>query len=521
MVNAQTAHDTHDADRPIPPRYWWLKRILLAIGVLILALVALRLWWGHEAERRLQAKIDEYHAAGQPVTIEDFQFPPVPDEDNAAYFLMQAATALTRPSAADAGIEEIYSYPQALPDHADAVGRWIKTNGQALNLVREARLKDKVDWKIRFTSPVFSVLLPQLSPQRQLARFLNTAALYQQHVGDDAATVESLRDSVAQGDTLAGGQPFLISCLVAVAIDALTCYSVESVAPTLRIALSDSLADSDARPARPSQVHALIADLLDERPLRKGWRRAMYTERLCALDSVNVALTTPAGMMAITGGPNLPPPVIGKLLRPMFVLDAVFMMEHCTGVADASACASYPEALGIVQDYPAFESGIERNSHALSRLLLPSLGALVKQEFMAIALRRMAATSLAIRMFEVDQGQRPARLEDLVPDYLPAVPADPFADDGRTLGYLPDAEPPVLYSVGPDGVDDGGEYELTGATHVNVNAKDLVFFLNGDRPRSPPSSLATDPNAAQAVEDETEQVGDGRQPDQDQAADEQ
>ncbi|MBU0617471.1 MAG: hypothetical protein KKI02_07125, partial [Planctomycetes bacterium] len=82
---------------PIPPRYWWLKRILLAVGVLILALSALRWWWGCEAERRLQAKIDEYRAAGQPVTIEDFQFPPVPDEDNAAHFLMKAAEAIAVP----------------------------------------------------------------------------------------------------------------------------------------------------------------------------------------------------------------------------------------------------------------------------------------------------------------------------------------------------------------------------------------------------------------------------------------
>ncbi len=41
--------------RPVPPRYWWLKRVLLTTGVLAVALVVLRLWWGWEAERRWQA----------------------------------------------------------------------------------------------------------------------------------------------------------------------------------------------------------------------------------------------------------------------------------------------------------------------------------------------------------------------------------------------------------------------------------------------------------------------------------
>ena len=44
---------------PVPPRYWWLKRILVAVGVLVLLLVVFRLWWGWEAQRRLDAKIAE------------------------------------------------------------------------------------------------------------------------------------------------------------------------------------------------------------------------------------------------------------------------------------------------------------------------------------------------------------------------------------------------------------------------------------------------------------------------------
>jgi hypothetical protein len=46
-------------------------------------------------------------------------------------------------------------------------------------------------------------------------------------------------------------------------------------------------------------------------------------------------------------------------------------------------------------------------------------------------------------------------LEDLVLQYLPAVPRDPF--DGQPLRMAAGPEGLLLYSVGKDGVDDGGD----------------------------------------------------------------
>ena len=47
----------------------------------------------------------------------------------------------------------------------------------------------------------------------------------------------------------------------------------------------------------------------------------------------------------------------------------------------------------------------------------------------------------------------------LAPDYLPAVPNDPLAAEPTQIGYISvydDPERPRVYSVGMDGVDDGG-----------------------------------------------------------------
>ena len=57
------------------------------------------------------------------------------------------------------------------------------------------------------------------------------------------------------------------------------------------------------------------------------------------------------------------------------------------------------------------------------------------------------AVQLAAEEFRRDKGGYPAALEELVPDYLPEVPKDPF-DDGRPIKYNPETR--VLYTVGPD-----------------------------------------------------------------------
>ena len=52
-------------------------------------------------------------------------------------------------------------------------------------------------------------------------------------------------------------------------------------------------------------------------------------------------------------------------------------------------------------------------------------------------------------------GSLPATLDELVPGQLPAVPRDPFAIGGPLLLRRTDTDWTV-YSVGPDGEDDGG-----------------------------------------------------------------
>ena len=66
----------------------------------------------------------------------------------------------------------------------------------------------------------------------------------------------------------------------------------------------------------------------------------------------------------------------------------------------------------------------------------------------------MVPVVFALAAYRADHGAYPADLAAPVPEYLPAIPRDPFSDG--PLRYKRDAAGYLLYSVGPNGKDDGG-----------------------------------------------------------------
>jgi hypothetical protein len=98
----------------------------------------------------------------------------------------------------------------------------------------------------------------------------------------------------------------------------------------------------------------------------------------------------------------------------------------------------------------------------------------VGQEFRGkVALLRCLAVLLALERYRQERGTWPANLEELTPKLLKAVPLDPY--DGKPLRFKKLADGAVVYSVGPDCIDNGG----TLADHriLATPGKDLGFRL--------------------------------------------
>ena len=74
---------------------------------------------------------------------------------------------------------------------------------------------------------------------------------------------------------------------------------------------------------------------------------------------------------------------------------------------------------------------------------------------LAAAHLRLLTVELALRCFRCDQGTSPGNLPKLLPKYLQRLPPDPFS--GNPLVYRLAGTNWLLYSLGPDRVDDGGK----------------------------------------------------------------
>ena len=103
---------------------------------------------------------------------------------------------------------------------------------------------------------------------------------------------------------------------------------------------------------------------------------------------------------------------------------------------------------------------------------------------------RGTALFLAIRAYETEHGTLPEQLAQLVPDYLPRVPTDPF--DGKPFRYLRSnvsGLPPeawAVYSIGEDFIDDGGTAKAAGTVRNDRGVEPDLVWPSLDYPPLPP-----------------------------------
>jgi len=97
----------------------------------------------------------------------------------------------------------------------------------------------------------------------------------------------------------------------------------------------------------------------------------------------------------------------------------------------------------------------QRLGHAFVALLLPAISSVASLEDRGQMQFQLVGIGFALAAYRADHNSYPAKLAEMVPKYLATVPPDIFAAAG--LHYTQQGEGYLLYSVGPNGKDDGGK----------------------------------------------------------------
>jgi hypothetical protein len=92
----------------------------------------------------------------------------------------------------------------------------------------------------------------------------------------------------------------------------------------------------------------------------------------------------------------------------------------------------------------------------------------------AEAARRIVITAIALKRYQLQHGTWPADLKALVPAFISEIPRDPV--DGLPLRYRTNADGTfTLYSIGDDGIDNGGDPWPSGSSLHWLRGHDWVW----------------------------------------------
>jgi hypothetical protein len=145
----------------------------------------------------------------------------------------------------------------------------------------------------------------------------------------------------------------------------------------------------------------------------------------------------------------------GRMIRHSHALVLRFM----TDAAEAARTPG-PEMTARLNEINAAISEMDRRRDSRAMLAVLETAAVNKALQSVprkLASLRTATAAVAAERYRRAEGKWPESLEALSPAYLRAVPTDPY--NGRPLRYRRLADGVVIYSVGPDGADNGGHFD--------------------------------------------------------------
>ena len=326
---------------------------------------------------------------------------------------------------------------------------------------------------------VYSVLLPELGMMRQSARLLGARYALAAEEGNVDEMIASYEQLIAIAK-VAKAQFTLIDHLVGIAIESLANERVREM-----MMLHPLEGEKGTRLAK-----AILAVMDREQALMARVDHAFAGERLSVLDAVEWTHTDDG-----SGGGVLIVTMVDLVANGTGGATSMSSLRQISGALAGLAFrgkAGTVERVNMMMEKTIATSRLPRVSREMVSIedtmmlsltwrdrllstLLPALGRSLKSQDQTDLTRLGLRTMLALELFRIREGHYPARLEELVGRDLPMLAEDPIA--GGLLRYKllgsgvvdpsewsiptdqkqrPDTRGYLLYSVGDDGVDNGG-----------------------------------------------------------------
>jgi len=439
------------------------KRTWLWAAAAVLLIIPVLLYWN--SSRARERKFAEIRRAGFPVTLAEWDdwYAEIGPEGNAAQLILQAANAVA--TARDFKIPEPGApWPR---DFLEASHGYLSNNIATLKLLDELPPHAKGRYPINLRNGA-NTLLPHLSSIKRLVQLLRVqticSALDQR--GDDA--FRSLEKAFSVEESLSE-EPILISQLVRIACLALIVDATERACAT--------------RCWDPSHLSKLQSQFAAERvDLDRTFSRAVAGERVMC---VSMLMGQGSGISPLVAGGSsstLGPSVAAGAYRILGLQarDLNCVLKHTQMLIDAQKLPLWERTRKEQEIEDSVAAYIGQKPLVVSKNFLTSLPAYLSKEVSISAKLICAETALALERFRrAHKEDRFTALTELVPEFLPHEPIDPF--DGRPLRLKKTERGWLVYSVGSNLKDDEGVGPLPADAktkeRIKHTADDIVFHV--------------------------------------------
>lgn len=370
---------------------------------------------------------------------------------------------------------------------------WLAVNDKPLALLVEASKRPR-RYDPLIGEMAIGVLLPGPQASRDVARSLVARAMLRTREGkveeawQDLLACHRLARLVGQGPTIVEG-------LVAITLDGIARRG------DARLLESDKLTTA--------RIAGIRKDLASLPPIPKMANQIDQAERLLFLDCVaTIARKGPGSLSDIFGGSKESKGMVESTITSLGVACVDWDISLRMGnmwydrLVEASRRPTHRErketnekvneairelaqsvkdlkSLGLSLFTGPRQAISERVGRILVGLLLPAVSAAVEAEDRSLMETQLTDLAFALAAYRVDHGSYPAKLADLVPKYVSAVPKDMFNE--AELHYKRQSGGYLLYSVGPNGIDDGGKYSDAGTGSTRQD--DLIIRIPSDEKR--------------------------------------
>jgi hypothetical protein len=445
-----------------------LVALLVALLLLVVCpLVGVLLWVRHN-DRMIEDQVAALRAAGEPITPEDMEafYALAEGADNVTALLLSASAAFdTEAFNQQAGALPIVgngtgNVPppgQPWPQQREAEALLARYAAELGSLHEAARRGGAARYPTNFRAG-FGMLLEHVQRLRGAARMLSLEAHVRARRGDHRGAAQSMHAIVMLARSLER-EPIVISQLVRIAVGGVARGTLEELLPHL------TLADEDLRLLQDAFLAADYAD---------GFHRAIQGERAMGL----TAFRDLGSAQYLEGsGVSAGPQFLWRLTRGedcRMYLDLMAAAAEAAAQPEPQARAAFHAASDEVQQLAA-GGPWNRARYMLTLQIVPALDAAFEASVRGTAQSRTTGTALAAERYRLQHGAWPESLDRLAPDFLPVVPIDPY--DGQALRYVRREGEAVVYSVGANATDDGGQEDPS-----RPGEPDVTFHLRLDVP---------------------------------------